>query len=98
MFAVQKQFEDYGAEPVATDLQEADAMAQRPKMGEIYTRVRRPVFPSQGAMDFDDLLEQRTAQSIPGCVVKYKTVFDISWSTSTRHQSFAIFDCPCTLR
>ena len=58
------------------DLQEADAMAQRPKMGEIYAEYVDRCFKA-GAMDFDDLLlrTNELLNRFPDVLAKYQDRF-----------------------
>ena len=58
------------------DLQEADAMAQRPKMGEIYKEYVDRCFKA-GAMDFDDLLlrTNELLNRFPDVLAKYQDRF-----------------------
>ena len=58
------------------DLQEADAMAHRPKMGEIYAEYVNRCFKA-GAMDFDDLLlrTNELLNRFPEVLAKYQDRF-----------------------
>jgi DNA helicase-2/ATP-dependent DNA helicase PcrA len=66
------------------ELQEADAMAKKPRLGEIYQNYVDKCFKS-GAMDFDDLLlkTNELLTRFPE-LAKYQTVFVIYWSMSTK--------------
>ncbi|WP_139959475.1 ATP-dependent helicase [Flavicella sediminum] len=59
-----------------TDLKEADTMASRPKMGEIYKAYVESCFKS-GAMDFDDLLlrTNELLSRFPDVLAKYQDRF-----------------------
>ena len=58
------------------DLQEADAMAKKPRMGELYQKYVEKCFKS-GAMDFDDLLlkTNELLTRFPEVLAKYQNRF-----------------------
>jgi len=77
-----------------TDLQEADAMAKRPRMGEIYENYVDRCFKA-GAMDFDDLL-LRTNELLtrfPEVLAKYQNRFKyilVDEYQDTNHSQYLI--------